>query len=300
MRTSNAVVGLAVVSVVLALFASASGLLWQDAGTPFAFTTVRGETVQIYGQGLYRYDTHLIAAGFKVGDAAILAMGIPLLIVATLLYRRQSLRGGLLLVGTLAYFLYVYGSLALGAAYNSLFLVYVTLFAASLFGLIEAIASFDLAGLPAHYSNGLPLGGISVFLIVAGAVLMLVWLGMSVIPGLVQGTAPSEVASYTTVITIVLDLAIIAPALILAGVKLLRRAPIGYLLGSALLVFSALLGVSLLAAGIVQRMIGLISVGQFMGFTMSFTVLTAFAIWLTIMLFRHVRQSPLAAVKADR
>jgi hypothetical protein len=44
------------------------------------------------------------------------------------LYRRGSLRGRLLLIGILTYFLYVYASIAFGAAYNALFLVYVGLF----------------------------------------------------------------------------------------------------------------------------------------------------------------------------
>ena len=97
-------------------------MFWQDGGSPFPFTTLRGQPAQIYGQGLYRYDSVLIATGYRVADAFTLVVAIPLLVLAVLLYRRSSLIGRLLLTGTLEYFAYNYGSLAFGAAYNNLFL----------------------------------------------------------------------------------------------------------------------------------------------------------------------------------
>jgi hypothetical protein len=74
---------------------------------------------------------------------------------------------------------------------------------------------------------------------VSGVILMLVWLVLSILPALFQGTTPLEVAFYTTFITGVIDIGIVAPALIAAGVLLRRRAPIGYLLAPLLLVFTA-------------------------------------------------------------
>lgn len=49
------------------------------------------------------------------------------------------------MLGALAYFLYVYATLALNAAYNDLFLVYVALFSASFFALAAVVASIDRA-----------------------------------------------------------------------------------------------------------------------------------------------------------
>ena len=54
---------------------------------------------------------------YKSQDAVTLILGIPLLVLLTLFYRRGSLRGGLL-TGMLAYFLYVYVSMAFNAAYK--------------------------------------------------------------------------------------------------------------------------------------------------------------------------------------
>jgi len=103
MHTSTSAVWLSVVAVLLAVAAAGIGLFWRSPGEPFAFTTLRDQAVQIYNQGIYRYDTLFFGAGFKGQDAVVLFLGVPLLILSILLYGRGSLLGGLLLVGTLGY-----------------------------------------------------------------------------------------------------------------------------------------------------------------------------------------------------
>ncbi len=116
---------LSVLIAILSLIAAGFGLCWQTDGQPYQFQTLRGETVSIFGQGLYRYDTTSFAVQAQAQDLVTLGLGLPLLVSATFLYARGSLRGRLLLSGTLAYFLYTYTSYALGVAYNPLFLIYV-------------------------------------------------------------------------------------------------------------------------------------------------------------------------------
>jgi large-conductance mechanosensitive channel len=101
-------------------------------------------------------------------------------------------------------------------------------------------------------------------------------------------TTKSGEASYTTFITRVVDMGIVAPALIVVGALLLWREPLGYLLASMILVFTATIDTNLLAAGITQLLAGVVTVGQFIGFTVLFAILTLFSIWLTVVLFRNV------------
>ena len=294
MKRSNVVIWLSSLIVLLALVAAGTGLLYQDKGSPFSFATIRGETVLIYGQSWYHYDTPITAVGFKAADAITLVLAIPLLIVSTILYSRGLLRGGLLLTGVLAYFLYNYGSMAIGAAYNNLFLVYIAIFSASFFGLVLTLMSFDIAELPSHFSSHLPRRGISIFLIVSGIILLFVWLGLSVLPAFLQGKVPAEASYYTTFTTGVIDMALVAPALIVVGLLLLRRAPLGYLLTSTMLIFTAVLGINLTAGGIAQLLAGVVTMGQFIGFTLGFTVLTVIALALTIVLFHNLSESPVS------
>lgn len=270
----------------LALFAAGIGLFYPNEGSTFSFTAVRGETVQIWGQGWYRYDTPIGALSFKAGDLITLFLAVPVLIVSFVLYRQVSLRGGLLLTGALSYFLYTYTSLGFGATYNNLFLVYVLIFSASLFGLIVALTSFDVQALPAHFAETLPRRGIGIFLVVSGIILSLIWMVLSIIPALLQSKAPPEAYFYTTFMTGIVDIGIVAPVLIVAGVLILRRAPIGYLLASTMLVFTCILGPSLMAGGIIQIIEEVITVGQAMAFTLPFAILALIAFVLTVRLLR--------------
>jgi hypothetical protein len=113
-------------------------LLFYRAGSgAFPFTTVHGETVQMSGQGIYFHDT-LFTVSLSWGtDLVTLFICVPLLALSAWRCQRGSLRGGILLTGVLAYFLYYGASLGLGTAYNRLFLVYITLFSASFYAFIR-------------------------------------------------------------------------------------------------------------------------------------------------------------------
>ena len=274
----------------LALVAASIGLFTPGNGTPISFTTVREETVEIWGQGFYKFDTPIGATGFTAADLITLALAIPTLAISILLYQRGSLKGGLLLTGALSYFLYNYVSMGFGAAYNNLFLVYTLIFSASLYGLILALLSFDLKTLPTHFRAGLPRRGIGIFLIVSGVILSLIWLVLSIVPALLAGKAPPEAYYYTTFTTGIIDIGIIAPALILGGVLIRRGTPFGYLLASTLLIFTCILGANLTAGGIVQVTKEVITIGQAMAFTAPFVILTLIAIWFTVVLFRNVSE----------
>jgi uncharacterized membrane protein len=58
-------------------------------------------------------------------------------------------------------------------------------------------------------------------------------------------------------------------------------------------VFTVTLGPSLTVAGIAQLLTGIISIGQFIGMTAPFVILTLFAVWFTIVLFRKFSDSPI-------
>jgi len=290
MKSSKTLVMLSALIAVLALVAAGAGLFWQDGGSPFSFTTLRGQTVQMYGRGLYRYDTSFRAPVLRGTDAVMLFVCIPLLVVSILLYRRGSLRGGFLLTGALACFLYNAASLGFGAAYNSLYLLYLVTFSASLYAFVLAFTSIDLAALPAHVTPGLPRRGIAVFMFVAG-LSPCVWL-IDIVAALVQGHVPQNVASYTTDVTTMIDVGIITPAAFLAGVLLLRRKPLGYLLSSTLLILLVLIGLVVVGQSVMQALDGIVlSTGQWVAYVIPFVTLSLVAVWLTALVLRHLSDS---------
>jgi hypothetical protein len=287
MKPSRALVWLSSLVVVLALVTAGTGLFWMTAGSPFPFTTLRGDAVEIYGQGLYYYDTIFSAEGFRGTDAVTLFIAIPLLVLAILLYRRGTLVGRFMLLSTLAYFLYNAASMALGAAYNNLILLYIAYLSASLFAFILAFKSIDLESLPGHISPALPRRAIATFLFVAGTVL-LVWV-IDIVSVMAQGIAPPLLASYTTKVTHVLDLAVLMPSAFLGGLLLLRRNPLGYPIAAIMLFMNAIIAVVIVAQTIAQQAVGVtIGMGEFMMFGGSFITMSLFAITLLVILLRHI------------
>lgn len=237
-----------------ALFAAGMGLFYQTPGQPFAYTNHRGESVMIQGHGLYFYDTVSSAAQEQGNDIVTLAVGLPLLAISSWLAFRGSLRGRLLLTGTLGFFLYTYLSMCMLTSFNQLFLVYVALFALSLYAFILSMMSFDLATLPQHFSERLPRGWIAALLFLIGGFLSLAWLG-KVVPPVLQNVTPT-LENTTTFVIQAMDLALIVPLAVLSGILLMRRSAWGYLLASVFVMKAITLGLAVSAMSINMTLAG--------------------------------------------
>lgn len=198
--------------------------------------SVRGQAVELYGSGLYQYDTLFVGAGNRGTDLVTLVLGVPLLLACLWGAARGRRAAALLLPGAFAWFLYVYATLSVNAAYNDLFGVYVVLFAASLFGGALAVRALDVAQLPA--AGALPRRLVGWLMLVAGVVTPVIWLG-PVVAGQIAGEVPDRLDTYTTFVTYALDSAVIAPAAVLAGVLVLRGRALGYVIAIPLLVILA-------------------------------------------------------------
>lgn len=273
---------------VLAMIAAGAGLFWQSEGTPYTFSTLYGETAQVYGQGLYEHDTIFSAGASRGADLVALFVALPLLIISFVLYYRGSLRGGLLLTGALVYYLYYSASLGFVVAYNKLYLVYLALFSASFFAFILSLTMFDLSNLPAHISQRLPRRGMAVFMFVAGLGTAFIWLS-DVVNSLGTNRVPEALGVNISLITYTIDVGIIAPACLLAGVQLLRRVPLGYLLTGILTIMLALIGAMVIGQTIMQLKIGVeLSPGQLVGMVGTWVVMGGIAVWLSFSFLRNL------------
>jgi hypothetical protein len=236
-RPSTTVTGLSWLIAALALPAAAVGLFWRSGDGIFAVVTARGETVELYGRGLYHYDSLFTAGAAHGTDAVVILVGGPLLVLTTLVRRRAAPRVDLLHTGTLLFFLYVYGSASLGTvAFNPMFPSDVAIFSVSLFAVVVAVASVDRTVL----AGPLPRRGPATFLFVSAAVTLLVW-GGPMLAALISGAAPDRLDAATTDVTFALDVGIIVPTAAVAGALILRRAPVGYLIAVPLLVLEVML-----------------------------------------------------------
>jgi hypothetical protein len=122
---------------------------------------------------------------------------------------------------------------------------------------------------------------------------LLIWLSDIIAP-LLEGSAPEIMGPYTTLFTHGFDSAVITPAAVIAGVSLLRRKPLGYLLAAPILILCTLIGVVVIGQTAAQTLVGLVfPVEIYIGMIGTWMVMGAFAIGLTVSFFRNL------AVKND-
>jgi hypothetical protein len=238
--TSRTLIGLSLLVVILAALYAALGLFSRGGEGPFRFAALDGETIDVYGRGVYHRDPAVSALIRRGTDAVTLLLAVPALGAAIVWYGRGSLRGRLLLAGMLFYFVYNSASLALGVFFNALFPIYVATLSASFYAFALAVSSVSLDTLRRHISERMPRLWMSAFLFLAGlSPLIWVW---DIAVALAEGTVPANLGHYHTEVTYVLDLAFILPALYLAGVLVWRRDPRGLTLAIPLVLFMLAIG----------------------------------------------------------
>lgn len=187
------------------------------------------------GHGLY--DSYPAALAGLVGqDVVALVVILPLLLASMCLTARGSARGLLLWAGALlwvAYFCFFY----VVGGFNALFLVYVAVVSASLYGLLSLLFSIEPEAIKARLDAGTPTRLTGGFLVSISLLFVIMWIAM-VLSSVAAGTRPEEVLREVVII----DLTVMLPLLFFGGLGLWRRRPWGYVLGGLLLVKAAATG----------------------------------------------------------
>lgn len=196
---------LAIVTIVLLVITSVAGILSLNFNHSYEFINQYGHSVQIYGYGIYAFDTYF-QAPISIGtDIGILLILVPLYIYTYIRYLRKGDKASQLkLISLYAVALYYAISITFGLTYNRLFLLYVVLFACSLFGMFKQISSINLKSAKKASK------GLKIFLVLTGVALIVAWLP-DVIPTILNGTPLQLIGVYNTCITYVLDMGVLAP-----------------------------------------------------------------------------------------
>lgn len=275
------------VVAVLALIVSSVGFFFKDNGTAFYVNNIYGNSVKLYGNGLYAYDTYFKAPIQRGTDLVTLFIAIPLLIGITFFWKKKSIKRNLLLAGVLSDFLYYSASLAFGVSYNRLFPVYILLFSSSFFAFILSIKNIEINSFRDKILENMPRRGIAVFMIFAG-LSVFVWL-IEIVGAVLSGKPPIGLGTYTTEPTYVIDLGIIAPSAFTCAFLLIRNNTLGYVFAEILLVLNSFIGIIVVAQTLVQKSVGVnISIGEMIAYVGVFVVMSSIAILLNIKLLKGI------------
>jgi hypothetical protein len=202
----------------------------------------------LYGPGIYPGLEAKLLPLFVGQDALNLVVGLPMLLGSMWLARRGSLVGLLLWPGALFYILYDYGYYVLGAPFNLFFLAYIALMTLSSYAMIGIVASIDGGAVRERLAGSVPSSLVGGILIALALLFTMLWTSMTV--SALLGGAPLDPVPHVVVI---MDLTVQLPALLVGGVLMWRREPLGYVVAVGLLLQAGVYLAGLSAITILQE-----------------------------------------------
>ena len=276
----KALISLVLIIAVLASVAAAVGILSNEGPGGYEYESIRGETVRIYGQGIYQHMTADVAIQGIAQDYITLFAAVPLLLIALFFSRMGSLRGRFLLAGTLFYFLVTYLFYLTMGMYNFLFLVYAVLLCCSFFALFLVLTELNLPDLGDLFTSDKAARYAGGYLIFSAYSVAFLWLSI-IMPPLLDGTLfPKSLEHYTTLIVQGLNLGLLLPVSFIVGLMLFRRQRVGYLFGLPYVVFLSLM-MSALTAKILAMALNGVNVIPVIFIMPTFALIAiTFSVWL--------------------
>jgi hypothetical protein len=225
-------------------------------GILMAIVSIAGLTVRLRGSygnpstalGPTASTAGILIPGFLGQDAFNLLVGVPVLVGAVWLTHRGSELALLLWPGALLYTLYTYAIYMIGAPFSGLFPAYALLVALTGFTIITLVTVIDHRRVRERLQPAVParrVGG----LLIGLALLTIAQDASGAITTAVSGAAPDDPLARAVWSV---DLSIEAPVVLVGGVLLWLRRPIGYFAGAGLLLQYGLTPVAL-AFGLLLR-----------------------------------------------
>jgi hypothetical protein len=278
---------LSIFIIALTVIISGLGLFYTTDGQSFDFVNQYGDTVKIYGNGIYKNDSYFMAPIFKGTDCTMLFLVVPLSIIALMLdIKNNSIKTKLFLTALIAMFVYYSASISFGVIYNVLHLFYIALFACSLYGLIIGILL--LKNYAINISVKIFTTGLKIFLVFCGLSLFVAWLP-DIIASIVNGKSLELIEIYTTQITYILDMGIISPLMFICIYNLNKRNNFGYILLGIILTILLIIGIMLPVQSIFQITAGInLPIGAIITKIGIFVLLAVIAIYYELKLFKNV------------
>lgn len=241
---------------VLTAVATISGVVSNKESVNKSFISIHNQNIALYGKGIYRNMSSDVAVQGIAQDYVTLMIGIPLILIALIWARKNTLKAKLFLAGILQYFFLTYLFYMNMAMYNELFLVYIFITSLSFFSLILIVLNIDILSIPHYVNHRAPVKWLAGFQMFMAVTISLLWLSI-VAPPLMDGSiVPKSVEHYTTLTVQAFDLSIFLPIAFVSGLLLFRKQPFGYFMSAITLVFLSVLMSALVAKVIAMGITG--------------------------------------------
>jgi len=229
----------------LSTMATLLGIFSSGGPGPWEHTSVHGQTVLLYGKGLYQWMPADVAIQGIAQDWITLLVGIPLLIGSLFGTLKSSIKSAYILTGTSFYFFVTYLFYLTMAFFSSLFLLHAILLAFSFFAVALSMSHILSSEKATHFVSEGWLKWAGGFLFFNSIMVAALWLSI-VIPPLLDGTIyPRDLFHFTTLVVQGLDLGLLLPIGMVVGFLSMRGKSYLYPYLIAYLIFLSLMMLTL-------------------------------------------------------
>lgn len=262
---------------IVAIISSLIGLLHADDGSSMMVNNIYGQPVELYGKGIYAYNSVLTVSSRLGADWVGFIGGVFLFILSLKEEKRLWVKA--LKTAQVSMFIYFFASLVFGLSMNRLYLLYVLGFGLSVWLTIKLILRFFKEIAVKNTAKEEKHIGLQRCLAISGEATMLIWLGM-LIPYFIFENYGELLGVLTTEATFAIDLALIGPGMIICAIWIRKKKDKGYILAPILLYILFTVGPMVILQNVYCFILGIdIPLPTFVGTVLSFIVMGGFAIF---------------------
>jgi hypothetical protein len=251
---------------------------------PLVILTAFVSYAGIFIESTYAKETAIYSAQGIGQDIVNLFIVVPILIIAAFFAYRRSKLGLLIWSGAISYLTYSYTIYCFGLHFNNLFVVYCMILGLSFYSLVYFVISSLKENVSEWFTKKISTKSTGIFLIVIAALFYIIWLS-EIIPAIMVNETPKSIIESGLLINPVhvIDLAICLPALIIAGIALIKNRSIGFFMAPTMLIFCILMAIAIAAMVLVMKSKGLESN------LVLFSVFALITFISTVFLIRYLR-----------
>lgn len=205
-------------------------------------------------------DSVNVEAALRGGDLVNLAAAAPILLIAMWMARRRgSIRAQLVWLAMLAYTAYGYAYYVFGPTFNDFFLIHVAILVLAIVTLGFGFGALDLTALAPRFKSAWLPRVVAGFL-VGAMVFMIGNYAVEIFQHMGGGELPSDVlpfAEWRVHLGYALDLSLLAPTAVIAGILLWQRSGWGHAVATVELVFLCVFQLNFLSAAVFMNGAGI-------------------------------------------
>lgn len=259
-----------------AITSSLVGLLYSNGGLPFFVDNIYGQQVELFGDGIYTYNSVLTVSS-RLGADWMGILGAMFLIFLCV-NKRERLWMDILKTAQSTMFIYYFACLTFSISMNRLYLLYVFCFGLSILLSVHLLSKHFKQLIVKDEVKENKNAGISRCLIISGGITAIIWLSM-IIPHLISQSYGDLLGALTTEVTYAMDLGVLCPLMIICGMWIRKKNDNGYKLAPILLYILFCVAPMVILQNLYCIKLGIaVPIPAFVGTVLSFVIMGSFAI----------------------